>query len=263
MPVDLTGKVALITGAARGQGAAEATLFAACGARVLLTDVVDDEGHRHAEAIGRDARYVRLDVTEEDDWLAVRDLVERDYGDRLDILVNNAGIATYAPLEVTPTDGYLREISVLQLGPFLGMRTFSAHLARARGSVVNIASINGVQFSFGWTVAYTAAKAALVGMTKVAAIEWGRRGVRVNAISPGGILTDIESPGAHDPETKRSYPFFEKIPLGRIGEPEEIARVAAFLASDEASYVTGAEIVVDGGWSIGSDVLAEAASAAD
>lgn len=237
----LAGKVALITGAARGQGAAEARLFAEEGARVWITDVLDDEGAALAADIGDAARYRRLDVTSEDEWRAVIEDVRATDGG-LNALVNNAGIGIPGTIIDTTLADYRRVIDINQVGTFLGMHV-GAPLLRdsGGGAIVNVSSMMG--FVGGAArVAYTASKFAIRGMTKVAAIELGPLGIRVNSIHPGAIETPFIRP-----ETRHLLPT-DKLPLGRIGTPEDVARLALFLVSDEASYSTGCEFVVDGGW---------------
>ncbi len=237
----LAGKVALITGAARGQGAAEARLFAAEGATVFVTDVLDDVGERLAADIGPAAHYAHLDVTSETEWQTVVDLV-RERAGHLDVLVNNAGIGIPGTIIDTKLADYRRVIDINQVGTFLGMHV-GAPLMRdsGGGSIVNVSSMMG--FVGGPArVAYTASKFAIRGMTKVAAIELGPFGIRVNSIHPGAIETDFIRP-----ETRHLLPV-DKLPLGRIGTPHDVAKLVLFLASDDASYSTGCEFIVDGGW---------------
>lgn len=245
---DLTGKVALITGAARGQGATEARLFAQRGAQVMLCDVLDAEGEAVAAEIGAGAAYTHLDVTSESDWqTAVTATVEK-FG-KLDVLINNAGIARITPLEECSLAEYEQVIRINQIGVFLGMRAVVEPMKKAGGgSMVNISSIDGLIGMTGGT-AYCASKFAVRGMTKVAALELGRYGIRVNSIHPGGILTPMITGAGIDAETAGE--IFGKVPLHRIGQPEEIATLAAYLASDDASYSTGSEFVADGGLTAG------------
>ena len=241
----LDGKVALITGGARGQGEAEARLFVAEGARVVLTDVLDAEGEVVAKDLGDAAAYLHHDVTDELAWQATVDKAIDRFGG-IDVLVNNAGIFTVAPTATMPLEDYRRVIDVNQVGVFLGMKAVSPHMAaRASGSIVNISSIAGLQGSAG-TVAYTASKFAVRGMTKVVAKELAPFGVRVNSVHPGIIetpmLTGFSAFG--DDVLDR---ITERIPAGKIATAEDVARVVLFLASDDSSYCTGAEFVVDGG----------------
>ncbi len=237
----LDGKVCLITGAARGQGAAEARLFAQEGGRVWLTDVLDGEGEALAAEIG--GSYRHLDVRDEGAWAAlVAEIVAADGS--IDVLVNNAGIfATGRHFEIDPGD-FERVMDVNCLGVFLGMRAVSPVMRDAgRGSIVNISSLAGLTGGVG-AFAYHTSKWAVRGMTKAAAVENGRRGVRVNSIHPGLIDTDMmrELPGSED-----EVRLTRRVPLGRAAEADEVAQLALFLASDESSYSTGAEFIVDGG----------------
>ena len=241
----LDGKVALITGAARGQGEAEARLFVAEGARVVLTDVLDAEGEIVAKDLGDAAAYLHHDVTDELAWQATVDKTIDRFGG-IDVLVNNAGIFTVAPTATMALEDYRRVIDVNQVGVFLGMKAVSPHMAaRASGSIVNISSIAGLQGSAG-TVAYTASKFAVRGMTKVVAKELAPFGVRVNSVHPGIIetpmLTGFSAFG--DDVLDR---ITERIPAGKIATADDVARVVLFLASGDSSYCTGAEFVVDGG----------------
>ena len=249
----LDGKVAIVTGAARGQGAAEARLFAAEGARVVLSDVLEEPGRKLAAEIGAAALFARQDVSEEAGWEAVVDLALRQFGG-LDVLVNNAGIVHYASLFDHSVDDYLRVIRVNQLGVFLGMRVAGAAMGKlGGGAIVNISSIGGV-VGVGGAIAYTASKHAVTGMTKVAALELAALGVRVNSIHPGGVDTAmLELPDR--PRTGARAPL-PNIPLARIAAPEEIARAALFFACDDSSYCTGTELVIDGGMLAGVNTLA-------
>ncbi len=245
---DLTGKVALITGAARGQGAAEARLFAQRGAKVMLCDILDTEGQAVAAEIGANAAYTRLDVTSETDWQAAVETTVAQFG-KLDVLINNAGIAKIAALEECTLQEYQEVIQINQVGVFLGMRAVIEPMQQAGGgSIVNISSIDGLIGMTGGT-AYCASKFAVRGMTKVAALELGKYGIRVNSIHPGGILTPMITSAGIDAQTAGE--IFGKVPLHRIGQPEEMATLAAYLASDDASYSTGSEFVADGGLTAG------------
>jgi 3alpha(or 20beta)-hydroxysteroid dehydrogenase len=244
----LDGKVALVTGAARGQGEAEARMFVAEGAKVVLGDVLDDLGEKVAIDLGDDARYVHLDVTKPDDWKAAVDTAVSAFG-KVDVLINNAGILKLGPIETQPLEEYLAVVNVNQVGCFLGIRSAIEPMkAAGGGSIVNISSIDGIGSKNG-LVSYTASKFAIRGMTKTAALELGRFGIRVNSIHPGGINTVMGNPTAVPEEFMNTA--FESQAIPRIGRPEEIAYMALFLASDESSYCTGGEFVVDGGWTIG------------
>ena len=245
---NLNGKVALITGAARGQGAAEARLFAQRGAKVMLCDILDDEGQAVAAEIGANAAYLRLDVTSEASWQAAVKATVSKFG-KLNVLVNNAGIVKVTALADCPLEEYMQVIQVNQIGVFLGMKTVAPAMKQAgSGSIVNISSIDGLIGMTGGT-AYCASKFAVRGMTKVAALELGKDGIRVNSIHPGGILTPMITGAGLDAQTAGEV--FGRVPLQRIGQPEEIATLAAYLASDDASYSTGSEFIADGGLTAG------------
>ena len=245
---NLNGKVALITGAARGQGAAEARLFAQRGAKVMLCDILDDEGQAVAAEIGANAAYLRLDVTSEASWQAAVKATVSKFG-KLNVLVNNAGIVKVTALADCPLEEYMQVIQVNQIGVFLGMKTVAPAMKQAgSGSIVNISSIDGLIGMTGGT-AYCASKFAVRGMTKVAALELGKDGIRVNSIHPGGILTPMITGAGLDAQTAGE--IFGRVPLQRIGQPEEIATLAAYLASDDASYSTGSEFIADGGLTAG------------
>lgn len=243
MAGDLEGKVALISGAARGMGAAEARLFVAEGGRVVIGDVLDEEGGRVAAELGEAAIYVHLDVTQEADWQKAVAKAESTFG-KLDVLVNNAGILRFGMLEETELEEYELVIRINQTGVFLGMKTAAPAMRRAgAGSMVNISSLAGMK-GIGGAVAYTASKYAVRGMTKTAAIELGSAGIRVNSVHPGGIETPMTSPvGASSEPGAQEYSY----PIPRIGRPEEVAQLVLWLASDKSSYSTGAEFLVDGG----------------
>jgi 3alpha(or 20beta)-hydroxysteroid dehydrogenase len=237
----LDGKVALITGAARGQGAATARRFVEEGARVVITDVLDDEGKQLADELGDAAQYQHLDVSEEDEWAATIDAVGQ-----VTVLVNNAGILHFAPLADTKLADYERVIRVNQIGTFLGMRAVvPGMIAAGGGSIINTSSIEGLAAA-PTLVAYTASKFAIRGMTKVAALELGGKGIRVNSVHPGMIDTQMlpTALGGINVDLTR---VGKRLPLRRVGQAEEIASLNVFLASDESSYCTGAEFVADGG----------------
>lgn len=239
----LDGYIALITGGARGQGEQEARLFADEGATVVIADLLDEQGQAIAAELDR-CTYSHLDVADADAWASlVADLL--DAHERIDVLVNNAGIYLNSPLAETSPDDYRRVIEVNQTGVFLGMRAVTPAMTAARsGSIINISSGAGLRGAPG-RIAYAASKWAVRGMTKVAALELGPFDIRVNSIHPGPIATDMLqlSPDVvADPEKA-----MRRVPLGRFGTAQEVARMALFLASDESSYSTGAEFVLDGG----------------
>ena len=250
----LDGKVALISGAARGQGEAEARLFVAEGAKVVFGDVLDDLGEVVAKDLGDAAHYLHLDVRQEGDWSAAVAEAESRFG-KLDVLVNNAGVLDMGTLtHETTLEAYMRVVEINQIGVFLGMRAAIPALLRAGGgAIVNTSSTNGLA-GYGGTIAYTASKFAVRGMTKNVALEYGAAGIRCNSIHPGGVDTPMTRPdenlgGFTDEDQTAAWAM---TPLPRIGQPEEIARMALFLASDESSYCTGAEFVVDGGMTAGT-----------
>ena len=245
----LDGKVALVSGAARGMGQAEARLFAAEGAKVAVCDVRDDEGKAVAESIGANAIYQHLDVTSEDEWAAAVAATVGAFG-TLNVLVNNAGIAEAAPLAEMTLESYRRVTEVNQTGVFLGMRSVIEPMTAAGGgSILNISSIDGL-IGMNNIISYVASKWAVRGMTKTAAMELGPRGIRVNSIHPGFIYTHLSV--EDESHLAATHAILDKhtehlTPMGRTGEPEEIARLALFLASEESSYSTGSEFVADGG----------------
>jgi 3alpha(or 20beta)-hydroxysteroid dehydrogenase len=240
----LAGKVALISGGARGQGEAEARLFCAEGARVVIGDVLDEPGRKVAAEIGESARYVRLDVTREDDWSRAVDETRAAFG-RLDVLVNNAGIVRTGYLESHSLADYMAVVNVNQVGVFLGMRAVIGAMKEAGGgSIVNISSNAGLEGVEG-VIGYAASKWAVRGMTKSAALELGQYGIRVNSVHPGGVDTPMLG-GAELGHMAASNPFAGQ-PIPRIAQPEEIARLVLFLCSDESSYSTGSEFTADGG----------------
>jgi cyclopentanol dehydrogenase len=241
----LDGKVALITGAARGQGETEARLFAREGARVVLTDVLVDEGQRVADSIrasGAEAMFIQLDVSNPDEWHEVVRHTVQTYN-RLDILVNNAGIAQRHGLEGTSVADWDRVMDINARGVFLGMKyAIPAMLQGGGGSVINISSTSGI-VGFPGGTAYHSAKGAVRLLTKVTAAEYARRGIRINSIHPGLI----ETPMTDNMAPERAQLLLDRTPMGRKGTPMEIAYGVLFLASDESSFMTGAELVIDGG----------------
>jgi 3alpha(or 20beta)-hydroxysteroid dehydrogenase len=239
----MDGRVALITGAALdgGQGAAEARMLAAEGARVILADVQDEAGEAMAQSIGDGARYVHLDVTDAAAWAALVDeALERE--GCIDVLVNNAGIWHTGGLLDTSPEEYRRVVEINQTGVFLGMHAVAPSMRDAgSGSIVNISSAAGLRGDPA-IHAYVASKWAVRGMTKAAAKELAPHNVRVNSVHPGLIRTPMSAtefaPGKPDPG--------RNIPMGRVGESEEVAQLVLFLASDESAYITGAEVAIDG-----------------
>jgi 3alpha(or 20beta)-hydroxysteroid dehydrogenase len=238
----LQGRVALISGGARGQGAAHGRRLAQEGAAVILGDVLEDEGDAHARTLraeGHDATFLRLDVTAAADWDAAVRLAQERSG-RLDVLVNNAGIVRVAPILEETDAGWNATLAVNATGVFFGMRAaIGALRAAGGGSIINVASIYGPVGAPGY-VAYTASKGAVISMTKVAALEHAADGIRVNAIAPGPVRTPMS--------VQEGDASVDITPLRRRAEPEEISAAVAFLASDDSVYMTGAVLAVDGGY---------------
>ncbi len=242
--VDLNGKVALITGAARGQGAAEARLFASRGARVVITDVLAAEGKELAESLGAAAHFVHHDVTDNDSWNTAVGETVSTFG-KLDVLVNNAAIYTMKPLVETSTEELERILRVNLVGAFNGIKAVVGPMTEAGGgSIVNISSQAGIEGLMNHS-AYGSSKWGLRGLSKIAALELGPAGIRVNSVHPGPIATPMV------PYLTTGPGSFPTLPLERTGLPEEVAELVAFLASDAAAYITGAEVTVDGGLAAG------------
>ncbi|MFJ8075399.1 SDR family NAD(P)-dependent oxidoreductase [Streptomyces sp. NPDC096176] len=247
----LDGRVVLITGAARGQGEQEARLFAAEGARVVLADVLDELGEPLAKEIG--GLYVHLDVSREADWTAAVAAAKDAYG-KVDGLVNNAGILRFNELVATPLEEFQLITQVNQVGTFLGIRSLAPELeAAGGGTIVNTASYTALT-GMAYVGAYAASKHAILGLTRVAALELAAKGVRVNAVCPGAVDTPMSNPEGTDPGAIESL-YRTLVPLGRVGRPEEVAKLALFLTGDDSSYITGQPFVIDGGWLAGVSVL--------
>lgn len=244
----LDGRVALVTGAASGIGKATSRRLASEGAAVVVTDLQDEAGEAVAAGIREDggrAIFVHHDVSREADWEAALQATQEEF-ERLDILVNNAGIGDTAPIEETELEDYEKTIAVDQTGVFLGMKLAAPMLIDSgHGSVINISSIFGTTGGFGASPAYHAAKGAITTLSKNAALHWAAEGVRVNSIHPGFIDTPLL-------DQAKGTPFEELMvsttPMGRLGRPEEVAAAIAYLAGDDASFVTGTELYVDGGY---------------
>jgi 3alpha(or 20beta)-hydroxysteroid dehydrogenase len=240
----LDGKVAVVTGAARGQGEAEARAFVGEGAAVVVADVIDDVGRGVAGQLGKRALAVHLDVTRPDDWDRAVSVAEEAFGP-VNVLVNNAGIVRRGGVSDTSPDDYLEVVMVNQVGCFLGMRAVVPSMRRAGGgSIINISSTGGLT-GYANVIAYVGSKWAVRGMTKAAAIELGPDNIRVNSIHPGAIDTPMINPTGVDHSVISAQ--YSHLPLGRVGDPVDIARMAVFLASDDSSFSTGAEFVADGG----------------
>ncbi|MEV0935253.1 SDR family NAD(P)-dependent oxidoreductase [Streptomyces phaeochromogenes] len=246
MEARLAGKVALVTGATGGIGEAVVRRLAAEGAAVVVTDVDADRCAKLAEEVGGGAVGLALDVTDESAWEAVVTRATAELGG-LSVLVNNAGIAAMGTVETETQETWDRVIGVTQTGVWLGMKHGGPAIERSGGgSIVNVASIFGTVGGFGAQFSYHAAKGAVRLMTKNAALHWAKRGVRVNSLHPGFI----ETPRSRElwRDTPRLAAMLDGTPLGRLGTPEEVAATVAFLASDDASFMTGSELYVDGGW---------------
>ena len=245
----LAGKVAIISGGANGMGEVEAQLFAKEGAKVIVADMSVDGGERVAAAIaaaGGEARFAQIDVTNDEDWQETVRTAVSVYG-KLDILVNNAGISgTYQP-DTLSTEAWDRIMAINARGVFLGMKRAIPEMQRnGGGSIVNISSISGFAGQDGIHMAYNASKGAVRIMTKSAAVQYAKDGIRVNSVHPGIMPAMTTSVLTADPEVRAK--MLAQVPMGREGRREEVGYAALFLASDEASYITGTELVVDGGF---------------
>jgi NAD(P)-dependent dehydrogenase (short-subunit alcohol dehydrogenase family) len=242
----LKGKVAIVTGGAGGMGRSEATIFAREGARVMVADILEKEGQEVAKSIGDAARFMKLDVTSEADWQALVAAAEREFG-KLDILVNNAGISGTYTSDLASTEAWDRVMDINAKGTFLGMKHAVPALKRAGGgAIVNISSISGFTGQLGVHMAYNASKGAVRIMTKTGAVQWARDNIRVNSVHPGFMPPMRTSVGSAKPEWREK--MLATVPMRREGKVEEVAHAVLFLASDEASYITGTELVVDGGF---------------
>jgi len=262
----LDGRVAIVTGAARGMGKAEAKLFTDEGARVVIADVLDTEGQQVADSLGRSCRFVHTDVTDESAWVRLLDETVSAFGTP-DVLINNAGILHVAPIVETELADFERVLGINLTGPFIGMKIVGRAMSEAgRGSIVNVSSTGGLQ-GMSMVGAYVASKWGVRGLTKSAAIEFGPSGVRVNSLHPGSVITPLggvlgheyDAPpgrGEVDPYRRAAAAdlFCARQPIPRMARPMEIARVALFLASDDSSYCTAQEFVVDGGSMAGDDL---------
>lgn len=237
----LEGKVAIISGAAQGMGESHARRFIAEGAKVIITDLNEEKGMALANELGENALFVKQNVTKADDWATVVAKAEEKFGP-VNILVNNAGITMAKSILETSEEEYRRIVDINQVSVFLGMKTIMPSMQKAGGgSIVNISSINGI---VGGAIGYTDTKFAVRGITKAAAMECSHYGIRVNSVHPGVIAT----PMVIQEDTKAAVEEFSKqIPLKRVAQPEEVTNLVLYLASDESSYSTGSEFIVDGG----------------
>ena len=230
-------KVAIITGGAQGMGAADARMLVAEGAKVVIADILDEPGQALADELGDAARYVHLDVSDEEQWQAAVDATLTAFG-KVNVLVNNAGIVQVAPLKSLDVDKWNRVLAVNLTGAMLGIKAVLGPMKDAGGgSIINVSSIEGMRGA-SWVHSYVASKWGLRGLTKSAALELAPDNIRVNSLHPGFIRT---------PMTKHFPDDMVGTPLGRPGKPEEVATFVVFLASDESSFSTGSEFVVDGG----------------
>ncbi|MFG2651052.1 SDR family NAD(P)-dependent oxidoreductase [Streptomyces sp. NPDC048436] len=258
----LDGRVIIVTGAARGQGEQEARLFAAEGAKVVIGDVLDDQGEALAKELGEDAaKYVHLDVSQEADWTAAVAAAKDAFG-KIDGLVNNAGILRFNELVSTPLEEFQQVIQVNQIGCFLGIRTVAPEIeAAGGGTIVNTASYTAMT-GMAYVGAYAATKHAILGLTRVAAMELAAKNIRVNAVCPGAVDTPMTNPAQLDPDADPTEAreavaelYKKLVPLGRIGKPEEVAALALFLTGGDSAYITGQPFVIDGGWLAGVSIV--------
>jgi len=243
----LAGKSALVTGAASGMGASTAQIFAKEGAKVMIADMLEAEGRQVVETITKangTAQFVKLDVTQEAQWRDAVAATVKAFG-KLDVLVNNAGISGSAVTDFFDTGAWDKLMNINARGVFLGMK-YAIPEMKNGGSIVNISSVSGIVGQTGVHMGYNASKGAVRTVTKAAAVQQGRTNIRVNSVHPGLMPPMRTSGRTADPATREK--MLKSVPLGRAGRVEEVAYACLFLASDEASYITGAELVVDGGW---------------
>lgn len=244
----MDGKTVIISGGARGMGAAYARRIVEENGRAVIGDILTEEGNELAESLGDSARFIRLDVTQEDDWCQAVATASKHFGLPTG-LVNNAGILRHARIDATTSEQWQQTIDVNQKGVFLGMRTVAeAMRASGGGSIVNISSTAGI-VGFTDCFSYVASKWAVRGMTKAAALELARYGIRVNSVHPGDTMTDMI---AGDVASSGAVTTHDQIPLGRYAAPADIAQLVLFLLSDESSYISGAEHVIDGAVTAGT-----------
>jgi 3alpha(or 20beta)-hydroxysteroid dehydrogenase len=248
----LAGKVAVVSGAARGQGAAFAAAMVREGARVIVADVLDEEGEATARLLGDGASYRHLDVRLPDSWAGLVEWTRSNVGE-INVLVNNAGILRVGAVETMSIDDYRDVIEVNQVGCFLGMQAVIGSMrAAGGGSIINMSSVAGLHGTIG-VIGYAASKYAVRGMTRSAALELGKDRIRVNSIHPGTIDTPMVNAGDFDSIDRDAY--FSGIPAQRMGRPSDVAGLVVFLASDESDYCTGGEYIVDGGASAGTRAI--------
>ena len=243
-PGRLAGKVAIVTGGAQGQGEGEARRFVAEGASVVIADINDELGESVAASLGPAARFVHLDVTDAAQWAAAVAVAEEAFGS-VSVLVNNAGVLVFGPLQTLTAEEMQQSLDINLMGPFHGMKAvYKSMKAAGGGSIVNISSFGGMT-GLPMLGAYVAAKFAVRGLTKTAAIDFARANIRVNSVHPGGV----DTPMTRNPDGSSTddAPFNQTLPIKRHARIDEIASMVLFLASDESSYCTGSEFVVDGG----------------
>lgn len=244
----LAGKVAIITGGAKGMGEATARLFVEHGAKVVIGDILEAEGQALADELGEAAVFSKMDVTSEEDWGSA--VAAAQAMGPLNVLVNNAAIVHMASITDTTPEDFMRVVQINQLGSFLGVRAVIDPMkAAGSGSIINVSSVDGLHSCSG-LAAYSSSKWAVRGLTKAAAIELGQYGIRVNSVHPGGIFTEMGGKGLISEEDINAS-IYKDFPIPRVGQPEEVAYVTLFLATDEATYSTGSEFVADGGWFAG------------
>lgn len=241
-------KVVLITGAARGMGAAHVKAFIEEGAKVVFTDILKEEGENLEKELGTNAKFYHHDVTKYDHWVEVVRAAEKKFGP-INVLINNAGIGSRKPILEMSEEEYRKVIDVNQVSVFLGMKSvLPSMLKTENGSIVNVSSIAGLQGSASGSVAYDSSKFAVRGMTKSIALEMAKTGIRVNSVHPGIILTPLIMTEGNEPVLKESIrDFIERVPMQRAAKSEEVTKLILFLASDDSSYSTGSEFVIDGG----------------
>ena len=245
----LEGKVAIVTGGANGMGAEECRIFAREGAKVVIADVMEEEGRQIEAEIaesGGDAVFMKLDVTSESDWADAVEAAVARYG-KVDVLVNNAGISGTHDSDTMSTEAWDTLMDINAKGVFLGMKSVIPEMQKVGGgSIVNISSISGIVGQNVIHMGYNASKGAVRIVTKSAAVQYAQDGIRVNSVHPGIMPPMLSSSAASDPEIRGT--MVETVPMRRLGRTEEVGNAVLFLASDEASYITGAELVVDGGF---------------
>lgn len=243
----LSGKTAIITGAAQGMGAVTARLFVEQGANVIIADILEERGADLAEELGDKAQFIKLDVTDESDWQKAVTAAEKM--GPLNVVINNAGILVFKSIKDQSAEDFNRLLNINLTGCYNGIRAAIAPMKRAgSGSIINISSVDGLQAKNSLS-AYAASKWGMRGLTKSAALELGQYNIRVNTVHPGGVDTNMHSTG--DEPNDAANAFYKNHPIPRVGQPDEVAMMSAFLASDESTYSTGSEFKVDGGWSAG------------